>query len=81
MSYCPVCAKIGLRKRVKRKNRKKNINGVWCHKKCPDLTAEEMECAKEFILRGDKKFWFGDPEAEVNYKIVGITDSKIPREE
>jgi len=64
---------------VKRKNRKKNINGIWCHKKCPDLTAEEFERAKEFILRGDKKFLFGDPEADVNYKIVGIINSTLKR--
>ena len=76
MSYCPKCARLGLQRRVKRKNRIK-INGIWCHKKCPNLTAAEMECAKRFILE-DKKFVFGDPGAKVNYKITGITNSKVP---
>jgi len=59
---------------VKRKNRIK-INGVWCHKKCPDLTPEEMEYAKRIFFE-DKEFVFGDPKAKVNHEIVGITDSK-----
>ena len=74
MSYCPKCARLGLRRRIKRKNRIR-INGVWCHKKCPDLTSEEFEHAKSAILE-DKDFVFGDPKAKVNHKIVGIVDSK-----
>ena len=76
MSYCPKCARIGLQRRVKRKNRIK-INGIWCHKKCPNLTVKELEQAKKSILE-DKDFVFGNPKAKVNYKIVGITNSKIP---
>gem|GEM_PF-7019775 len=45
MSYCPACARIGLRRRVKRKNRKK-INGVWRHNNCPDLAAKERRRAR-----------------------------------
>ena len=75
MIYCPKCARLGLQRRIKRKNRIR-INGVWCHKKCPDLTPEEMERAKRVFFE-DKKFVFGDPKAKVNYKIVGITNSKV----
>lgn len=75
MSYCPKCARLGLRRRVKHKNRIK-INGVWCHKKYPNLTPEEMKLAKRVFFE-DKKFVFGDPKAKVNYRIVGITNSKV----
>ena len=78
MSYCPICACLGLRRRVKRKNRKK-VNGMWVHKKCPDLTPEEFKRAKSFFFE-DRKFVFGDPKARVNYKIVGITDSNAQEE-
>ena len=74
MSYCPKCARLGLRRRVKRKNRMK-INGIWCHKKCPNLTAEELGQAKRVFLN-DKKFVFGDSKANVNYKIVGKINSE-----
>jgi len=73
MSYCPKCVRLGLHRRVKRNNRIK-INGVWCHKKCPDLTAKEMERAKRVFFE-DKDFVFGDPKRKVNYKIAGIIDS------
>ena len=76
MSCCPKCARLGLRRRVKRNNRIK-INGIWHHKKCPNLTPKEMERAKRVFFE-DEKFVFGDPKAEINYKIVSITDSKVP---
>ena len=79
MSICPKCARLGLRRRVKRNNRIK-INGIWCHKKCPNLTAKEMEHAKRVFFE-DKDIVLGKPKAKVNYKIVGITNSKVPKEE
>jgi len=55
------------------------VNGIWVHKKCPDLTPEEFKRAKSFFFE-DRKFVFGDPKARVNYKIVGITDSNAKEE-
>jgi len=34
MSICPRCIKRGLKRRVKKKNRKK-VKNIWVHKICP----------------------------------------------